>query len=73
MLNISSVFRKYLCPFYAQQSNKFLPYFAFKSKKTLSKNVWKSRKSYKLKQKCSIKHSNELKNNTSNFSLIHIN
>jgi hypothetical protein len=43
-----------------------------KAKKTLSKNVWKSSKSYKLKQKCSIKHSNELKNNTSNFSLIQL-
>jgi hypothetical protein len=29
MLNISLVFRKYLCSFYAQQSNKVLPCFAF--------------------------------------------
>jgi hypothetical protein len=38
MLNISSVFQKYLYSFYAQQSNKFLPYFAFTSIKILSKN-----------------------------------
>jgi hypothetical protein len=38
MLNIFSVFQKYLYFFYAQQSNKFLPCFAFTSIKTLSKN-----------------------------------
>jgi hypothetical protein len=36
MLNISSVFQKYIYSFYAQQTIKVLPCFAFTSIKTLS-------------------------------------
>jgi hypothetical protein len=73
MLNISLVFQKYLYLFYGQQSNNFFFLFCFQKQNHTLKNDWKSSKSYKRKQKYSIKPSNELKNKTLNFSSIHIN